>query len=937
MCFTQDLSYVHYDTKDGLAGSTVYFICQDKNGFIWFATETGLSRYDGKNFRNYTVNDGLPDNEILKVFADSRGRVWILPFKKAICYYYCNKIYTNENDSLLKKIKSESNILEISEDEDQNLILSDTRKVIFISKDGNVIDINKPNLTNPNYVSARKNYFQKGFSIRINDSLFSYYNGSLEFDRIDSVIFDRSIVPLVTYPKDNFRVKIPFEYISYENDNNHVTFINTYNGSFFVDTVNKAIGQQYLPGKKISKTFNDKEKNIWFSTLGEGVYKLPSKEIRTINFINNGKIENTEVFSLSKHEKDLVCGLGFCNTFFIKEDKIFKTLNFKQYLGNSLNPYPANRTVCIKSLSTGEILLGFDSYLIKLENHIPSVKNIFPIKSVEEINKDYAIVGTSSYAFKLRVSDLQITDTIWIGRCTKVAYAQNKYYIGTLNGLYEVTKSKEKIYLGDKFPELKGRITDIKLDADQSMFISTADNGVVILKNDQLIRSISEKDGLSSNICRTLFLSGNDLFVGTNKGLNKISITNKELPIVKYTTSDGLPSDIINAVYAEKDTIWVGTPAGLTYFNEKDISSTSICNSILLSISVSGKERSMDSTLTLSYFNNNITFEYAGISFKTGKDIEYYYKLDGLDTSWNKTKETTLTYKSLPYGNYKFQLYAINKFGLKSNVINVSFFVSRPFWKNPWLLGAVFCGILLLSIWFINKRNQRILSSRDEQNKIQRQFAALEQQALQAQINPHFIFNCLNSIQQYILTNDKEKANQFLTGFASLVRQTLDISEKRTVSLSEEIDYLSKYLQMEKMRFGDNFNYEIIVDKSISPEMINIPTLLFQPYVENSLRHGIRYKEHGTGLVTISFSLNNDILICCIKDNGIGRKKAAEYKSKQHIEYQSKGMKLTEKRIDLINKINKSSIATEITDLTDNEGNGIGTEVKIKIPLYQNA
>lgn len=496
-CCGQDLSYVHYNTRDGLAGSTVYSITQDKEGFIWFATETGLSRYDGKKFKNYTVSDGLPDNEILQVFADSRGRVWIMPFKKAVCYYYRNKIYTSENDSMLAKITPESNIMAIEKDEDHNLMMSDTRTAILVRHDNKVIEVYKPTPKQKSFnVSIRKHYFKRGFSIRIEDSLFSYNAGALTFEGLDSVFFDRTVVPLVTYPNSRFLVTIPFEYITYQNDKNYVTHINTHNGSYIVDTANKTIGEPFLVGKKISMTFEDSEKNIWFATLGEGVYKLPSKEIRTINFAQTGKIENTEVFSISKYKNDIVCGLGFSNICFVTGSKITRALNFKQHLLSSQNRYPPNRAFCIKILSTGVALLGFDSYLVKLENNISTVKSIFPIKTIEEVDKENAIVATSSYTYKLRVKDLQIIDTIWTGRATKVFYDQNKYYIGTLNGLYEVTESKEKIFLGDKYPALRGRITDIKLGPDGSMFISTADNGVIILKNGQLIKSISEKDGL---------------------------------------------------------------------------------------------------------------------------------------------------------------------------------------------------------------------------------------------------------------------------------------------------------------------------------------------------------------------------------------------------------------------------------------------------------
>ena len=936
VCSAQQLSYIHYDTKDGLAGSTVYDVCQDNQGFIWFATETGLSRFDGKYFKNYTVNDGLPDNEILKVFADSRGRVWIIPFKKTVCYYYNNKIYHSENDSLLKKIEPESNIVEIDEDDDQNIILGDSKKAIVISHDGVVTDIYKPknNAGDIPFLSLRKNYFGKGFLVRFNDSVFYYINQHLVFDHLDPIIYDKTIVRLITYKNGkHYLLKIPYGYISYQTNKNFITYINTHNGVFLTDTIKKSIVDQYLAGKKVSRTIEDTENNLWFSTLGEGVYKLPSRETKTINFNRPGEVDNTEVFSLSKHNNNLVCGLAFSNTILLNKSKIVKILNFKKHTLSSGNPFLTNRLFCSKTLTSGVTFLGFDSYIVRLENENLAFKNIYPIKTIEEINKEFILVGTSSCAFKLRVKDLVITDTIWWGRCTKVFYFQNKYYIGTLNGLYEITETKEKTYLGDKYPTLKGRITDIKLGPGQTLFIATADKGLIVYKDNKVINSITEKNGLSSNICRTLFISKGFLWIGTNKGLNKLNLINENSPILKYTTSDGLPSDIINAIYTEGDTIWVGTPSGLTFFNEEKISSRSISKTVLLNIIVSGMERKLDSNLSLSFLDNNITFEYAGISFKSGGDIEYHYKLDGLDQKWNTTRQTTLAYESLPYGNFKFQLYAVNKFGLKSNIININFHVNKPFWKNPWIYGIFFCGAILLTIWLVNKKNQRINFSREEKNKVQRQFATLEQQALQAQMNPHFIFNCLNSIQQYILTNDKEKANQFLTGFASLIRQTLDNSDKHTILLSEEIDYLNKYLQMEKMRFADIFNYEIIIEDSININSIEIPSLLLQPYVENSLRHGIRYKEHGTGLVIISFSVSNKMLICSIKDNGIGRKKSAEYKSKQHIEYQSRGMKLTEKRIELINKMNKNSIIIDIIDLKDNDGNDSGTEVKVKIPI----
>lgn len=938
-CFQQELSYVHYDTKDGLAGSTVYDMCQDKEGFLWFATESGLSRFDGKNFKNFYVEDGLPDNEILRVFSDSKGRVWILPFKKTVGFHYNHKIYNSENNELLQKINPESNIVDINEDGSQNILLGDTKKAIFISNNGDVKEAFTPNdrgHKSNTYIITTKSLSEKEFMVYLNDSVFYYRGEKLLFAYIDTfpIFNNRTLVPLITYPKGKrVLLNVPDGFINYEQKENYLIYINTTNGCFLTDTVTKSLVEHYLPGKKISRTIEDNEGNIWFATLGEGIYKLSSTETKNIKFSN---IDNTEIFSLGKHEDNLICGLGFSKAVLLNNNTIVKILNYEKLTASSANPNASNRLYCINTMSNGISFLGFDSYLIKLENNVPIFSDLLPIKSIEEIDSKNICVGTSRYAFKVRVSDLKVTDTIWKGRCTKVFYSQKKYYIGTLEGLYELNEDKTRKYLGDQHPGLKRRITDIKEGPDGSLYVATADHGIVIYKNGKVINTINEKKGLSSNICRNLFLYSHFLLVGTNKGLNKIDISRNDYPIVKYSISDGLPSDVINAVYAEDSIIWIGTAAGLTYFNEKKISSSSVCNVSLLSMVISGKNEKVEHEQKLRYRDNNITFEYAGISFRSGGDIEYYYRMDGLDKEWNTTRQTSLIYQSLPPGKYEFQLYAVNKFGIKSKTIRAEFTIQTPFWKSWMFFGGLLVVVIASIFWAINRRYQRINTRRVEENRIQKHFAALEQQALQAQMNPHFIFNCLNSIQQYILTHDKEKANQYLTGFAMLVRQTLDNSERKAITLSEEITYLDKYLQMEKMRYGNIFNYEIFTDKAIETNKTEIPSLLLQPYVENSLRHGIRYKENGGGKINIRFSMKENILYCSIKDNGVGRKRAAELKSKNHIEYQSKGMGLTEKRIELLNKINKSHIAIEVVDIISDDGNAAGTEIIVKIPLENN-
>lgn len=940
----QDFNYVHYDTKDGLAGSTVYDMCQDKDGFMWFATENGLSRFDGTTFKNFTVKDGLPDNEVLKVFADSRGRVWIGTFSKEICFYYRGRIYNKENCHFLRQTHTKAMGITFAEDTYGTVAIGSISSVTMISSKDSVKEFTPSEIFGKNG-SIGVSSFSGKILVAFEREIYYLYEADNSFS-----LFSQPSTWGVTFnPNDkNYLhpvkidstgkvvekyLKLKGDMISWEGEGLNSTYVNSSDGTWAIDTASNQWSEHFLPGKKISRTFKDYEGHLWFSTFGEGIFKLPSKEIRTIDYKDNTKKNNSEIFSIIRDGDIIVGGISFSKGIKVFNKKNVGIIDYSSKMLLSKNTAINNRLYTIKKLSSGVVLLGFDAFLVKQDPVTPSFNYIYPIKSIEEIDPATTLVGTGSYVFKIRVKDLAITDTIWRGRSTRVFYNQHKYYIGTINGLYQLEENKTRKYLGDISPLLTRRITDIKCTADNTLWIATGDEGIVAYKDGRIIKVIKETNGLSSNICKSLFLHGNFLWVGTNKGLNKIDLGRNNYPVVRFSSSDGLPSDIINAVYAEDSLVWVGSPAGLTYFDESKLSNKSICNFQLLGVNIDDKEQKIDSSYQLSYKNNSISFEYVAISFKSGGDIVYHYKLKGLDNDWKQTRQTNLNYQSLSGGDYELEIYGLNKFGVKSKTIKIKFTVTPPFWKTWWFYTLIFSAVILITWWMVSNRSIKKRINLEEKIRVQQQFAGLEQQALQAQMNPHFIFNCLNSIQQYILTNDKEKANLYLTGFASLVRQTLDNSGKKTITVAEEVRYLTTYIEMEKMRFGDNFIYTITVDGSINADFVEIPAMLFQPYVENCLRHGIRYREAGFGKVDISFSKVNEILCCSIKDNGIGREKAKELKSQQHIEYQSKGMSLTEKRIALLNAISREKIEIKVIDLKDALGNADGTEIIINIPI----
>ncbi|PZR32349.1 MAG: hypothetical protein DI538_19615 [Azospira oryzae] len=929
----QDYSYVQYNTKDGLAGSTIYDMCQDKDGFIWFATEAGLSRFDGTRFKNFTTADGLPEVEILRLYADHKGRVWIVPFKNTICYHYQGKIYTSANDSLLKKVKLNAVMTYIAGDAADNIFFScnGSGSYILRTKPGEeeFIDLKKYGKL---FFYAYPNFLGRpGLILSTQDSAFLLSNGRLEYWSINR-ISSGNLTTRLSYDHTTKAANVPAfgnnVFGTQDNAKKHyqTVLVSTNNGAWLADTLRfDRMSEVFLQGKQVYSAILDYEKNMWFGTAGEGVYKLVSRNFKTYSFSNS---KTSEVFSLEKSGEKIVVGSAFNRMYLIDSNRI-DSAGFLDYFSHTSHPNNRNRLVCIKKLSNGKLIFGFDLFLYKKDQTGARVNYEFPIKSIDEITPDTLLVGIGRNVIRVREKDLTILDTVFPYRSTSVKYYNNDYYIGTVSGLYVAGHHKPVRFLGDSLSSLRYRISSFAQSSDGSLWVATYGGGIVGIKHGQIIDYLTSKQGLSSDICRSLFAYKNFLWVGTDKGLSKIDISNPAYPIHRYSMADGLPSNIINAIYVDSLHVYVGSPAGLTYFDEREVSDFSRCDLRILDIAVSGKSQLLQSTYELGYNDNNLRIEFAGISFKSAGDILYRYRLKGLKDSWDSTRQNVLEYPSLPSGQYQLELQAINKFGVLSNSVVIPFLINTPFWQAWWfklmLVGLTIGLTAALVTWRFNivRRRER------EKVGLQQKINELEQMALLSQMNPHFIFNCLNSIQSFIINNDLETTNEYLTEFAHMIRQTMDCAEKGTISIGHEIKYLSRYIEMEKMRFGHSFDYSISVDEVIDTDNTYLPSMILQPYVENSIRHGLRHKTDGRGMIDIRFRQQGEQLLCIVDDNGIGRLKARQLRSQMHVEYQSKGMTLAAERVKALNRQHNEFVAIEVIDKADAEKTPTGTRIVV--------
>jgi signal transduction histidine kinase len=493
---------------------------------------------------------------------------------------------------------------------------------------------------------------------------------------------------------------------------------------------------------------------------------------------------------------------------------------------------------------------------------------------------------------------------------------------------------KKIINVGEHIPALQGRIAAVAKDARNVIWVATTGAGVFGYRNGVLVKAITRHEGLSSNMCRTLFYENGQLWVGTDKGVSRINVMDTGYAIQKYSSSDGLASDIIDAIYVTNKKVFIGTPEGITFFDEQKMTSRSHCDLRFVDITIGGKTYYPgDQPVSIPHRQNNIQFNYVGISYKSGGEIRYRYRLLGLDSVWHETPETFLSYPTLPSGDYELQLQAINKFDVASKFITTQFTIEKLLHETTWFRICIVVFSMAMTSLLVWLMSRRIRKREQEKTMFVKRINELEQLSRKAQMNPHFIFNSLNSIQQYVMDADVKGANKFISGFSRLIRQTLDFSSKPEISLEEELDYLTNYLDIEKTRLEGAFSWAVHIDKAVDPAAYYIPPMILQPFVENSVRHGLRFRKDKNGVVTITVRRQNDHLILVLEDNGIGRKAAGQYKSVSPINYQSKGLSLTADRIAMYNQEHARKITMQIDDLEDDMHIALGTRVTISFPV----
>ncbi|HWY38984.1 MAG TPA: two-component regulator propeller domain-containing protein, partial [Bacteroidia bacterium] len=519
----------------------------------------------------------------------------------------------------------------------------------------------------------------------------------------------------------------------------------------------------------------------------------------------------------------------------------------------------------------------------------------------------------------------------------------NVWMASFISGMY-MYNNKEIKNVTETYHLQTRSVSDIAMAKDHTLYIGTLD-GIYIVNPDAVVREkINEENGLNSDLVYSLLLTDDDktLWAGTNQGANKIDLhnyfTNHALNILSFGKTEGFKGVECNTGGLCKDSsgvLWFGTVNGIVKhtpvkYNENTIEPKLSFTNIKLFYD----DTALQQNAVLPSSLNNITFNYTGICLTNPEKVRYIHKLEGFERNWSpEGNQGLVTYSNLPPGTYTFKVRCCNNQGVWTHEpLIFSFTVTPPIWQRWWFILSelIFIGLLIAFVFRV--RLNQLRKEQERETRMQIEISKNELKALRAQMNPHFLFNSLNSIQQFILNHKDEEAVFYLNRFARLMRMILNNSEKQSVTLKEEIDALKIYIELEKMRFSNKFDYEINVAASMDADYEQIPTMLLQPYVENAILHGLTPGEK-QGLLKISFSVENNFITAVIEDNGVGRRRSVEINRTSHRSHASMGMKITQDRLKLLGNIQQTTYTARIIDLVDKEGNATGTRVEITWPV----
>lgn len=913
--------YWNYDISHGLPTNNLYHILVDHNDKIWFGSDYGVTCFDGIQFKTFTTEDGLLDNTVIRCYEDSLHRIWFQHVNQAPSYFYKGEIHQLKPSQDLLFSSTATLFTEISKG---RLIYSGDNE--FSS---GIMEI-LPNLTyklhtrtikNEGAVVGYKNdvlYYStenKGEFLDLTTAPICSNNECYNWAKIG--VGDKALARPLQFIENQDSIliqkyRIKRTYHIYKKNNQK--FIASSNGLYCFKKSGKnwLLDWHLFSGKTIVSVNTDHKGNVWATSINDGLFFVPKLQYSTISLSNNQRFIQSDTYK----SKIYVVG---------------ENLKFSRIENNKIQPLPIRQPFVVDpSLSTPTYLFNTKGLVCRRNSECFISKNYTDWEKIQPYKADvghthvYQKNDSAKFIYyfgfnglsvlNIHSSDLKIeTITNKIGRIKCLAEHNDKLYIGTQKGIYLRYKKNIQRFKSNLFGNSK--ITGLVL-MDEYLFIATGDKGVWIYNtsNQYLFRAAGP---ILSKVIKGIYTDNNQsIWVHTNFGLQEFFVDGSKLRENRILDLKTLlkVNDILQ-LYTLNDTLKILTDK--TFFsiplNQKFKRYQVKLN--LDAFFVNGKRQNYRNDLELQNDESDLSFDLSFVNH-TAHPVFFYYRIN--KGKWVLNNSSNFNFSSLSHGFYKIDFKAESPFLKTAYLPNFKIEIQKTWWQSTYFILSVF----VLSIFSVGMLVKWRITKKQE---VKRRSLSNELFSLQSQMNPHFTFNSLNSVQSYLSTNDKRAAQIYLADFAQLMRKIMDQAKLNLISLEEEVNFLQQYIQLEQRRLDNSFQFEIFIDPSISPSDSFLPTLMLQPFVENAIWHGVASASNA-GEIHIRFTRENELLVCEITDNGPG----LNQNKAQRPFHKSAGINNVRERMRLFEELFNKKIELEIINLTQN--NLTGVRVQLKVP-----
>lgn len=966
LCFSsrviaQTPGYLNFTIEHGLPGNLVYCALQDREGYLWFGTDKGLARFDGEHFKTYGVEDGLPDPEVLDLCEDLHGRLWTVCFRQKPAYRLNGRFFTEKTDPLLAGISHNTFGFYFFEKQDSTLWITGGDQGFRLSPHGSllarlymsqaiILQIKKVGNDLIGYTGdalmlldslgnfsellfeTGKSAWAKSFAtssdrllLAQNDgtTLLEYREGSIHTVATSPLVFQK----LYTDRRGRFWGCLPGK--------GAVCFDNAEGG--FSNPV------WHLPGRKVTNVYEDRLGNFWFLTSGEGIFLLPQKQ--GVSWLPADELPSSNILSLAfTSNGDLLAGDDIGNVLRFSRGQFAEKIALGAKDGSNfvrqIVQEPSGTCWAVTDEGFFEWKKGGHparwSEIMRQEvrSHIGSPKSL----AIKDGKRWLGIsLGIATFA---KGSSLPVMASE--GRVTVLAHdAEGILWKGGTEGLFS-ERDSFRYNWGERHPLLKSRIAAIRSGGQGRLWVVTPESGLLDVRvsvgDVRSVEAVNRRLSRPVKDIKNLFAAANgDLWLATNRGVFLIDQMGE---VAQFTTRHGLASNEVNDVLRTGDTLWAATAGGLSMLvlqeNDAPVNFKTALTGFnyqrpdtTFFLDLSGKSDSLAAIVLPQDARMPEAF-FAGLNRRPTDVLHYRHErverllpfpyitfgnlLDGLrgrrDTL--ETDGASLLFgASLLPGRYRFRSTAFT-FGGQGGEPVVWELTVLPHWAQTiWLWLA---GILALSFWL-----WRFYRLRTKVYKMETSVSQLKLQALRAQINPHFVGNSINAIQKFFYPPDPEKASDYIHLFTVLLRKTLLLSEQDFIPFTEEVTYDREYLEMIKLRYGSQFEYEISGVEDI-PSGLLFPAMFLQPILENATIHGLAPK--GVSVLKLHFFMENNRFHCTVTDNGAGIKTSMERKRTNPGERRSKGTEILKNKTAMLNRLHHLYMRLEWHDRSDLPGDG---------------